>query len=230
MTLASAGAAMFGLTQLAGRLQALHFSAYSLYESTLFIRDYESFVGRRPEPEPDYLAAPRGFDGVRAEDVTFRYPGAERPCARWRLGRDRPRRDRRARGRERIGQDDAREVARRPLPPGVRPPVLERSRHRATWSPEDLRDQIAVIFQDFERYRLTRPPRTSGSVVTSASTTSRRSSRRQSRPTPTTSIRRLPDGYDTLLGTRVLGRLRPLDRPVAARGAGARVLPRRAAS
>jgi ATP-binding cassette, subfamily B, bacterial len=40
MTLAATGAAVFGLYQLASRLRALHFSATSLYEATLFIRDF----------------------------------------------------------------------------------------------------------------------------------------------------------------------------------------------
>jgi ATP-binding cassette subfamily B protein len=79
MTLAAAGAAIYGLTQLAGRLAALHFSANSLYESTLFIRDYRSFVEVDERPQPDFLAPPRGFDGLVADSISFSYPDAVRP-------------------------------------------------------------------------------------------------------------------------------------------------------
>jgi hypothetical protein len=48
MSLAATGAAVFGLYQLVGRLQGLNFSVGSLYESTIFIRDYTSFLRLEP--------------------------------------------------------------------------------------------------------------------------------------------------------------------------------------
>jgi ATP-binding cassette, subfamily B, bacterial len=203
MTLASAGAAMFGLTQLAGRLQALHFSAYSLYESTLFIRDYESFVGRRPEPEPDYLAAPRGFDGVRAEDVTFRYPGAERPALDGVSVEIGP-------GEivALVGENGSGKTTLAKLLGGLYRPesglLFWNGADTAHLEPRDLRDQIAVIFQDFERYRLSarrnvglgRHERIDDeSAIVAAAV----------QADADDAIRRLPDGYDTLLGTEFTG-------------------------
>jgi ATP-binding cassette subfamily B protein len=49
MSLAATGASVLGLYQLTGRLRTLHFSAASLYEATIFIRDYtSSSTSRRP--------------------------------------------------------------------------------------------------------------------------------------------------------------------------------------
>src|SRR5262249_44552876 len=67
LDLAAAGPAIFGLQQLASRLQPLPFSTSSLYEATLFTRDSRSFVDA-PLPQPrEALDPPRPFAGVRAE-------------------------------------------------------------------------------------------------------------------------------------------------------------------
>src|SRR5438876_8220449 len=203
MTLASAGAAIYGLTQLGGRLNALHFSANSLYEATLFIRDYKSFVEQEAEPEPDYLPAPRGFEGVRTEDVTFRYPGAERPALDGASVEIGP-------GEivALVGENGSGKTTLAKLLAGLYRPesgrLLWNGADTATMDPQELRNQTAVIFQDFERYRLTarhsvglgRHERIGDeeAIVSSAL-----------QADADEVIRRLPDGYDTMLGREFSG-------------------------
>jgi ATP-binding cassette subfamily B protein len=80
--LAEAGAAAGALVLLAQRLQILAGSSGSLYESSLFIEDFTTFVDampvlrqRRPTGVP-----PAGFDVLRVEDVSFTYPSRSQPA------------------------------------------------------------------------------------------------------------------------------------------------------
>jgi ATP-binding cassette subfamily B protein len=203
MTLAAAGAAIYGLTQLGGRLNALHFSANSLYEATLFIRDYKSFVEEEAEPEPDRLPAPRGFDGIRAEDVTFRYPGAARPSLEDVSVDVGP-------GEivALVGENGSGKTTLAKLLAGLYRPesgrILWNGEDAARLDPQQLRDQIAVIFQDFERYRLTarhnvglgRYQRIDDEEAIVAAALQANADE---------FIRRLPEGYDTMLGREFSG-------------------------
>ena len=137
MSLAAAGAAVFGLYQLANQLRGLHMSATSLYEATLFIRDYSSFLTLEPSVEEaeGRTPAPKSFDRLTVEDVSLHLSGVGPPGRRRRLARDRQGRDHRARRRERVGQDHAREDARRACTgprPGGSAGTTSTSR---TWTP-----------------------------------------------------------------------------------------------
>src|SRR5262245_21730835 len=74
MSAAATGAAVFALYQLTSQLRTLHFSAASLYEATLFIRDYTSFLELEQPRVERTERRPERFTGVRLQDVTFRYP------------------------------------------------------------------------------------------------------------------------------------------------------------
>ncbi len=156
MSLAAAGAAIFGLYQLANRLNALHFSATSLYEATLFVRDYSSFLELEPEVEAAVgkRPAPRGLRHAVRRGRVVHISGIRPGGGRRSLARDPQRRDRRARRRERVGQDDAREDARRPVPAGAGTIRWDDDRSCARSIADELRRSVAVIFQDFERYLL----------------------------------------------------------------------------
>ena len=203
MTLAAAGAAIFGLTQLAGRLQALHFSTNSLYESTLFIRDYRSFVEVEEEPPADYLPAPRGFGGLRAENVTFSYPEASRPSlvdVSLEIGP----------GEivALVGENGSGKTTLAKVLAGLYRPergrVLWSGVDTTTFAPAELRDQVAVIFQDFERYRLTarqnvglgRHERIGDAAAIEAAAI---------QADADDFVRSLPDGYETMLGREFWG-------------------------
>jgi ATP-binding cassette, subfamily B, bacterial len=155
MSLAAAGAAIFGLYQLANRLQALHFSATSLYEATLFVRDYSSFLTLEPEVEAaeGSRPAPESFDRLSVEDVSFTYPESNRPAV-----------DgvsleiRRGEIVALVGENGSGKTTLAKMLAGLYRPDAGRIRwddaDLANVDADDLRRSIAVIFQDFERYLL----------------------------------------------------------------------------
>lgn len=98
LDLASAGAAVLAITYLGQRLRTFAASAGTLYESSLFVEDYFDFVemspGRGPisvddsgDRLPDLTAesasrvsAPIEFESIVVADVSFTYPGMDRPA------------------------------------------------------------------------------------------------------------------------------------------------------
>ena len=172
MSLAATGAAVFGLYQLASQLNGLHMSATSLYEATLFIRDYSSFLQLEPAAQPPVRAsgpgegvwgnrevppapkpAPERFEVLRTEDVSFTYPEAAYPAV-----------DgvsleiRRGEVVALVGENGSGKTTLAKMLAGLYRP--ERGRIRwddtdlADVDAEELRRSVAVIFQDFERYLL----------------------------------------------------------------------------
>jgi ATP-binding cassette subfamily B protein len=94
---------------------------------------------------------PVGFHRLSVRDVAFTYPTATGPGAARCHARRRRRRGGGPGGRERLRQDDARQAAGRPLPARRRHDLV--GRHRRVHSgPGRAAAQIAVIFQDFERF------------------------------------------------------------------------------
>jgi ATP-binding cassette subfamily B protein len=155
MTLAATGAAVFGLYQLASRLRALHFSATSLYEATLFIRDYSSFLTLEPALDATAVTrpAPQSFDRLSVEDVSFTYPDSEEPAV-----------DgvslevRKGEVVALVGENGSGKTTLAKMLAGLYRPATGRIRwddtDLAEVDPEELRRSVAVIFQDFERYLL----------------------------------------------------------------------------
>ena len=151
MDLPSLGAAVFGLYQLNGRLQAMHFSASALYESTLFIRDYSSFLALgEPQSKPT-RPAPDPPGTIELERVRFTYPGSSRPALDDVSIRIEP-------GEiiALVGENGSGKTTLAKVIAGLFAPHAG----RMTWAgvdtgavdPETMRARIAVIFQDFERY------------------------------------------------------------------------------
>ncbi len=153
MGLAAAGAAVFGLYQLAGRLRGLYLSATSLYEATLFIRDYSSFLELEPGAATDSGAAPRGFAKLVADNVSFTYPESDRPAV-----------DGVSLEIEAgevvalVGENGSGKTTLAKMLGGLYRPEGGTIRwddvDLADVDAGELRDSIAVIFQDFERYLL----------------------------------------------------------------------------
>ena len=154
MSLAATGAAVFGLYQLASQLNGLHMSATSLYEATLFIRDYSSFLELEPAVEAEEgRPAPTGFEVLTADEVSFTYPDALRPAV------DRVSLEiRRGEVIALVGENGSGKTTLAKMLAGLYRP----ERGRIRWDETDLADvdadelrrSVAVIFQDFERYLL----------------------------------------------------------------------------
>jgi ATP-binding cassette, subfamily B, bacterial len=154
MSLAATGTAVFGLYQLASQLNGLHMSATSLYEATLFIRDYSSFLELEPAVDAaPARPAPRSFEVLRAENVSFKYPeSAYRAVDRVSLE------IRRGEVVALVGENGSGKTTLAKMLAGLYRP----ERGQIRWDETDLADvdadelrrSVAVIFQDFERYLL----------------------------------------------------------------------------
>ena len=81
MTLASGTAALYGIQQLRGRVTSGLGAMASVYEASLYVADYESFVAIAPVAEElsGRVEVP-AFRRLVAEDVSFAYPGANTPA------------------------------------------------------------------------------------------------------------------------------------------------------
>ncbi|GAA3197443.1 ABC transporter ATP-binding protein [Dactylosporangium siamense] len=82
MDIAVGGAAAYAISTGINALTQVAFSVNHLYEQGLYFGDYESFCAlatARSEPL-DQPPAPAGFSLLSLEDVTFTYPGAQRPA------------------------------------------------------------------------------------------------------------------------------------------------------
>jgi ATP-binding cassette subfamily B protein len=203
MTLAATGAAVFGLYQLSGRLRTIHFSASSLYEATLFIRDYASFLGLEPAPAASVAAAPAGFQRLTVENVSFTYPDADAPAldgVSLEIGAGEV--------VALVGENGSGKTTLAKLVAGLYRP----DRGRVAWDGVDtadvdrdeLRRSIAVIFQDFERYLL--PARENVGIgrhewIEDLDAIARAAGRADADDF----LALLPEGYETMLGREFSG-------------------------
>lgn len=155
LSLADAGAAAGGIILLAAQLQGIAQSAGSLYESSLFIRDFTTFI----EMLPTMLShhgddpVPPSFDVVTARDVAFTYPSRTRPSLHG-VSIDLPR----GQVVALVGENGSGKTTLAKLLAGLYPPssgtVAWDGVDIATFAPTQLRPRIAVLFQDFVRYHL----------------------------------------------------------------------------
>ena len=202
MSLAATGAAVFGLYQLSGRLRGIHFSATSLYEATLFLRDYTSFLRLEPEA-PGSAAAPPSFRSLRAEDVSFSYPDAEEAVLHdvtIEIGA----------GEivALVGENGSGKTTLAKILAGLYRPdrgrVLWDGRDIADVDRDELRRSIAVIFQDFERYLL--PARENVGLGRHERIEELEAILEASRRADADAfLATLPEGYETMLGREFSG-------------------------
>jgi ATP-binding cassette, subfamily B, bacterial len=153
--LAEAGTAAGAVFVLGERLMNSVFAAGMLYESSLFIEDFTSFVAMAPEVEARRPRgpAPEGFERLQVEDVSFTYPSAAAPAV--------------AGVSMEIGAGEivalvgengsgkttlAKLLCRLYLPQQGR--VLWDGTDTAAVDPDEVRRSVAVIFQDFLHYAL----------------------------------------------------------------------------
>jgi ATP-binding cassette subfamily B protein len=158
MSLGAAGAALGGLIVLGGQLQTLGSGIGAVYESSLFVQDYTQFVAA-PEPSERSSfagARPAGkpLQTVQARGVDFSYPAGVGPALR---GVD----VEVAAGEiiALVGENGSGKSTLTKLLAGLYPPASG----SLTWNGVDyaaldigsVRDQIAVLFQDYIHFELT---------------------------------------------------------------------------
>ncbi|GAB3929143.1 ABC transporter ATP-binding protein [Kribbella albertanoniae] len=205
LSLPEAGTAIVAVALLAQRLAAATDGAARLHESTLFVEDFVTFV----EPERARVRAvatarePAGFDRIALRDVSFRYPAGSAEVLH-EIDLD-------LRAGEVIalvGENGSGKTTLAKVLAGIYQPtrgtvswddvVLDEPRTRAA------REQIAVAFQDFVRYRFPiaenitvgRPTRADDREAMIEAARRARADR---------FVEQLPEGYETQLGTQFLG-------------------------
>jgi ATP-binding cassette subfamily B protein len=155
LTLAQAGASAGAIILLAAQLQGLAGSAGMLYESSLFIRDFTSFVGMLPSVISRHGTdpVPAGFDRITVDKVSFTYPSRQVPSLR-EVSVELPR----GHVVALVGENGSGKTTLAKILAGLFPPsagtVAWDGADIAAFSRAELRPRIAVLFQDFVRYHL----------------------------------------------------------------------------
>jgi ATP-binding cassette subfamily B protein len=156
VNLADAGAAAVALPLLGSRLTQAFGGLGNVLESGLFLGDLDAFLALRPAAlnARGRETAPPGFERLRVENLSFTYPGSDRPAVQ-----DISLHIRRGEVIALVGENGsgkttlAKLLARLYEPDAGR--VIWDDRDALSFDPESLRAAIAVIFQDFLRYELT---------------------------------------------------------------------------
>ncbi len=199
---ATAGAALLILGE---RTMTTVMSVGEIYEAGLFVEDYTTFLDQGPSAVAAraQLPAPASFGRITIDDVTFTYPSATRPALR-----------------NVSLQIDAGEIIALVGENGSGKTTLAKLLCRlylpdsghicwdgtdtATVDPDELRGNVAVIFQDFLHYAL--PARENiglGAVERTNDLDAIQTAAGQAGADAILS--RLPDGYDTILSPEFAG-------------------------
>ena len=200
----TASASAYGLMQLGTRIQAVQAGSASLYESILFLRDYRSFVATGRPHKINAPAAPsKQLDVLRAEHVTFSYPDSSIPALK-----DVSLEIRRREIVALVGENGSGKSTLAKLLAGLYSADLG----QILWNgidirlldAEQLRNRIAITFQNFERYRLT-VRENIGMGRHEALNDAVAVSRVATQAGVDEFVRSLRDGYDTVLAREFMG-------------------------
>lgn len=230
ISLASGGAALLAVRLLGGYIQQLFIGIGDLFESALFLRDFDDFLNRElPDSvaEADNGLGPAGltarpvtatgssaaghepasatprFAELSLREVSFRYPGA----TGWAL-RDISLTLKAGESIALVGENGSGKTTLAKIIGQLFAPTTGEMRWDGTdvskLDPQILRGQIGLIFQDFVRYQLSARENIAFGRPESGDDQGRlESAARQGGAEQF--LRALPDGYDTWLGKEYLG-------------------------
>ncbi len=125
-----------------------------MYEDNLYLSNLTEYLGHNvPEPTGDKTEGPQPEDGIRFEQVSFHYPGAERPALDAIDLHIRPGESLAIVGENGSGKTTLiKLLTRLYTPTGGR--ILYQGLDLQEWDINALREKLGVIFQDFARYQL----------------------------------------------------------------------------
>ena len=205
MSLSQAGAAAGAMVLLTGRLRALSTGAGGLYESSLYLEDYATFVAARPRIEATRpsAAAPSDPQVLTADAVSFTYPSRTRPSL---VGASLTLR--RGEVVALVGENGSGKTTLAKLLGALFTPTLG----RVLWGDADLRTldrralrrQIGIIFQDFVRYQLTARENIGYGRAEAVDDTAAVAAAAEQAGAHAF-LERLPDSYETVLGKEFTG-------------------------
>jgi ATP-binding cassette subfamily B protein len=125
-----------------------------MYEDNLYLSTlYEYLETQVPEPTGTALAGPHPEDGIRFEDVSFTYPGAEQPALEHVSLHLTPGSSLALVGENGSGKTTLIKLLTRLYQPTAGRILLD-GRNLTEWDEQALRERIGVIFQDFTRYQM----------------------------------------------------------------------------
>ena len=153
---AAAGAALVGVRMLGSRLDQLVSSSASLFESGPFLRDLHEFLALAPTREVNRHEQVKvgPLERIRAESVSFRYPGSDRLVLQ-----DVDLDIHRGEVVALVGENGSGKSTLAKLVAGLYRPTSGAVTYDGTdlteVPREDVMRSVAVVFQDFLRYQLT---------------------------------------------------------------------------
>lgn len=156
LSVASAGAALVAVRLLGARVGGATQNLGTIFESSLFLQDLRRFLARQPTGDRDRSAspAPEEFAELTVSHVSYTYPHAARPALR-----DVSLTMRRGEVVALVGENGSGKTTLAKLLADLYDPdegaICWDGVDLRTLDPESVRKRIAVIFQDFARYKLT---------------------------------------------------------------------------
>jgi ATP-binding cassette subfamily B protein len=135
-------------------VSAMLSSVGGMYEDNLYLSTlYEYLETKVPEPAGNAKYGPHPEDGIRFEDVGFKYPGAEQPALEHINLHLRPGESLALVGENGSGKTTLIKLLTRLYQPTSGRILLD-GQDLASWNETALRQRVGVIFQDFARYQM----------------------------------------------------------------------------